>query len=148
MSKKYPTIYAFDRAIKDQGIVLVFLLRLCPIIPFSIMNFTLGVTSLTWCHFLFSLIAIAPSILLYVFVGTSIMDVADIVTGKIKGTAQDQLVLYSVVAGTFLGLVGVCWISCVANRYLREAMALQENQNQNDNEENENLLGRNSDDQI
>lgn len=124
MARNYPTIYAFDRAVRDQGIVLVFLLRLCPLIPFSLMNFILGITSLTWCHFVTSFIAIIPSTVLYILIGTQITEVAQIVTGKIKGTAQDQLVLYSIVGGTFLGLVGVCWISCVANRYLREAIAM------------------------
>jgi len=53
------------------------------------MNFALGITSLTWCHFLFSFIAIIPSIILYVGIGTQIKEVAQIITGKIKGTAQD-----------------------------------------------------------
>ena len=46
LSEKYPTIKALDKAIDSEGLKLILLLRLCPLIPFNAMNYLMGITSI------------------------------------------------------------------------------------------------------
>ena len=75
-------MYAFDKAIKTEGLFLLFMLRLCPLVPFSVLNFCVGFTSLTWFNFIVSLMGIIPSTVIYVYIGTGISDIADAFDGK------------------------------------------------------------------
>ena len=44
LGEKYPVINALDKAIESEGFKLILLLRLCPVVPFTIFNFLMGVT--------------------------------------------------------------------------------------------------------
>jgi uncharacterized membrane protein YdjX (TVP38/TMEM64 family) len=44
--KKYPQAAAMDRAIEKNGFKAVVLLRLQPVLPFNILNYALGLTSI------------------------------------------------------------------------------------------------------
>jgi|EP01046_Picozoa_sp_COSAG06_P004272 uncharacterized membrane protein YdjX (TVP38/TMEM64 family) len=46
MIKKYPTMLAIDRAVGSRGLRMVILVRLSPIIPFNVLNYVCGATSL------------------------------------------------------------------------------------------------------
>ena len=44
--RKYPTMLAVDRAVGNSGLRIVLLMRLSPIVPFNVMNYMSGATSL------------------------------------------------------------------------------------------------------
>ena len=44
--KKHPTMLAVDRAVGNSGLRIVLLMRLSPIVPFNVMNYMSGTTSL------------------------------------------------------------------------------------------------------
>jgi uncharacterized membrane protein YdjX (TVP38/TMEM64 family) len=114
-------VYAFDKAVKTEGLFLLFMLRLCPLVPFSVLNFCVGFTSLTWFNFTFSLLGIIPSTIIYVYIGTGISDIRDAI-GK-KNLYSNNLVLWTAIIGSLLGLAGIIWTSYVANNYLNEILA-------------------------
>jgi len=61
----YPTFVAIDGAIADRGALIVFLLRLSPIIPFNLLNYGLGLTSVPfWTYFPISWIGMLPGTIL------------------------------------------------------------------------------------
>ena len=61
---------AVDRAIGEQGGKLVFLLRLSPLIPFSLSNYLYGLTAVRfWPYVLASWIGMLPGTVLYVYLG-------------------------------------------------------------------------------
>ena len=63
-------IAAIDRAIAAEGWKIAVLLRLSPLIPFSLQNYLLGVTAIPFMHFAAATFAgIAPGTALYVYVG-------------------------------------------------------------------------------
>ena len=97
------------------------MLRLCPLVPFSILNFCVGFTSLTWFNFIISLIGIIPSTVIYVYIGTGISDITDALDGK-KDLYDNTIVLSTAILGSLLGLIGIVWTSCVAKKYLNEAI--------------------------
>jgi hypothetical protein len=117
------------------------MLRLCPLVPFSVLNFCVGFTSLTWFNFVISLIGIIPSTVIYVYIGTGISDITDAFDGK-KDLYDNTIVLSTAIIGSLLGLIGIIWTSCVANKYLNEAIKNAQSEKtdsrRSDEESNEN----------
>lgn len=69
---------AIDKAIESEGLFLVFLLRLCPLMPLSLFNFMIGVTSIRFSDYLIGLLGICPATVGYVFIGTTLSDIEEI----------------------------------------------------------------------
>lgn len=62
---------AVDRAIAKEGAKIVFLLRLTPVMPFSLGNYLFGLTGIPFWHYvLASWIGMIPGTILYVYIGT------------------------------------------------------------------------------
>jgi uncharacterized membrane protein YdjX (TVP38/TMEM64 family) len=53
-AEKSPKFLAVEEAIHEQGFKLVFLLRLSPFIPFNVLNYLMGVTSVKFWDYLFA----------------------------------------------------------------------------------------------
>lgn len=61
---------ALDQVTSDQGWKVVFLLRLAPFFPYSILNYAMGVTGISFTdYFLASAVGIIPGTLVYVYIG-------------------------------------------------------------------------------
>jgi uncharacterized membrane protein YdjX (TVP38/TMEM64 family) len=70
LANKNEKFKAVDRAIGEQGWKLVFLLRLSPLIPFSLSNYLYGLTAVRfWSYVLASWIGMLPGTVLYVYLG-------------------------------------------------------------------------------
>lgn len=62
---------ALDRALSKQGWKIVALARLSPILPFTLLNYAFGLTSVKFTHYvLASWIAMLPGTFLYVYLGS------------------------------------------------------------------------------
>jgi len=60
-ANRYPLVRAIDQALKtSHGFWAMFLLRLCPIIPFNGLNYCCGITGVTLYDFTLSLVGIIP----------------------------------------------------------------------------------------
>jgi uncharacterized membrane protein YdjX (TVP38/TMEM64 family) len=57
------------------------LLRVSPIIPFTLLNYVLGATSITTKDNFLSLVGFIPDAILYVYLGTSVKNLADLTKG-------------------------------------------------------------------
>lgn len=67
-SARFQTV---DKAIAREGIKIVFLLRLTPVMPFNLGNYLFGLTGIPFWHYvLASWIGMLPGTLLYVYIGT------------------------------------------------------------------------------
>lgn len=78
-----PRFAAIDAAVHAEGGRLALLLRLSPAMPFNVMNFGLGVTSIGWVPYLWSTaIGILPGTFLYVYFGSTVDNVADLASGR------------------------------------------------------------------
>lgn len=82
MAKKYSIVKALELAIQSEGLKLIFLLRLCPLIPFNAFNYLCGVTKITVKHFTIGNLGMIPGSLAYVFIGTTISSISDAAQGK------------------------------------------------------------------
>ena len=123
LSMKYPLIKAIDKAIDTEGLKLIILLRLCPLIPFNAMNYLMGITSIQTRHYIIGNTGMIPGTLTYVFIGTTISDIADAVQGK---NDQGTLIFVLLIVGSILACIGIIQVSIVAKRYLNELIKQQQ----------------------
>ena len=76
-AKSRPAFAAIDAAIADGGWKVVGLLRLSPVMPFSALNYMLGLTQVRYVPaVLISWLAMLPGTLLYVYIGSLPAEVA------------------------------------------------------------------------
>lgn len=66
-----PTLAAIDRVIGEDGLRLVFLLRLSPMIPFVLSNYALGVTRVRLRDFVIGTLGLAPIVVTYAAYGSA-----------------------------------------------------------------------------
>lgn len=113
-----PRFAALDRAVAERGFWLVFLLRLSPVVPYNVLNYALGLTSVRLGPYvLASLLGALPSTLLYTYLGASIGRVAS------ADTAQTQTpVSIAWWIGLGVTVVLTVWIGRVANQAVKAAM--------------------------
>jgi uncharacterized membrane protein YdjX (TVP38/TMEM64 family) len=108
---------AIDRAIGKEGLKIVFLLRLSPVFPFNLLNYSLGLTQVRLVDYFVASIGMLPGSLLYVYTGKVAGDVAAVVGGQtIEKGAGDWLVLV-------LGLVATAIVTVFVTRIARRALA-------------------------
>jgi uncharacterized membrane protein YdjX (TVP38/TMEM64 family) len=78
---RHPRLAAIDRAVEAEGLRLMFLLRLSPIVPYTLLNYVLGVSRVRFREFMGGLAGMVPAALMYVYAGKVIGDAASIATG-------------------------------------------------------------------
>lgn len=112
-----PGLAALDRAIAREGGKIVFLLRLSPVFPFSILNYLLGLTRVRFRDYLLASVGILPGTILYTYTGKVAGDLAVIAAG---GAAVDQR---ASVASWVLGLGATLVATIFITRLARRALA-------------------------
>jgi uncharacterized membrane protein YdjX (TVP38/TMEM64 family) len=68
---KNPTLATIDRVIGEDGLRLVFLLRLSPAVPFVLTNYALGVTRVRLRDFMLGTVGLTPIMLAYAGYGSA-----------------------------------------------------------------------------
>ena len=116
---KYKFLTAIDKAIEIEGFKLMFLMRLCPLIPFNIQNYVMGVTSIKIAHYAVGGLGMLPFIVIIVFFGTTISDIHDAVNGDLK---TGPIHLISMIVGGISLLALFCFMSRIIHRYLKETI--------------------------
>lgn len=108
---------AIDQAVSREGRKIVFLLRLSPIFPFSLLNYGLGLTQVRFADYVAASIGMLPGTFLYVYYGKLAGDVASLAAGAAtpKGTG------YWLVLG--LGLAATVAVTVLITRLARRALA-------------------------
>lgn len=113
-----PRLGRIDRAVARDGLRIILLLRLSPLVPFSVLNYALGLTRVRTRDFVLASVAMLPGTLLYVYSGSLIGDVARIAGGAPpeRGAAHWVLLL----AGLLATLAVTLHVSRIARRALDE----------------------------
>jgi uncharacterized membrane protein YdjX (TVP38/TMEM64 family) len=118
--KKYPQAAAMDRAIEKNGFKAVVLLRLQPVLPFNILNYALGLTSIRLRDYMLaSWIGMFPATVLYVYLGSVMNDISDLLRGRPNSGIAGRLLLWGGLAAI---VVLVWWLGRIARKALREEM--------------------------
>jgi uncharacterized membrane protein YdjX (TVP38/TMEM64 family) len=112
-----PRLAALDGAVSEDGWRVVLLLRLSPLIPFSILNYLLGLTRVRFRDFLAGSIGILPWTAVYAWAGALAGDLAAISVGAIRPPSGLRVAMVAVGAVATVGLV------VVLTRRARQALA-------------------------
>jgi uncharacterized membrane protein YdjX (TVP38/TMEM64 family) len=113
---RHPQMAAIDRAVEAEGLRLVFLLRLSPIVPFILLNYVLGVSRVRFRDYLGGLVGMVPTVAMYVYAGRIAGDLAAIGSG----TAVPRGPAYYALLG--LGLLATVTASLLIARAAQSAM--------------------------
>jgi uncharacterized membrane protein YdjX (TVP38/TMEM64 family) len=99
-----PRFSAVDAAVGENGAKVVFLLRLSPMFPFTLLNYALGLTRVRLRDFIFaSFVVMLPGTFLYVYLGSSVANLAALSSGKAtRGGPWEHVLFWSGLAATIL----------------------------------------------
>jgi uncharacterized membrane protein YdjX (TVP38/TMEM64 family) len=112
---RYTSFQALDNALKLQGLKIMFLLRLSPIIPFNALNYLAGITAISLKDYSIALLGIVPGTVVYVLLGASAGSLAEIQAGK-QTAPMSGLMIAILVVGIISGLTAVGLTSFYAKR--------------------------------
>lgn len=109
---------AIDGAVGKEGWKIVGLLRLSPIFPFNLLNYSLGLTQVRLKHFLLaSWIGMLPGTVMYVYIGSVAASLTALGAGREARTAGEWT-LY--VLGLLATVAVTVYVTRIARRALRE----------------------------
>ena len=116
--QRHKKIKAVADAVEHDGWKMVFLTRLSPAMPFSLINYALGLTRLSVWHFLAATeVGSIPAIAVYVYLGTVMGNLA-----KIRADLHHRGAWYWALQGVglFMAIVVTVYITHVAAKSLRQ----------------------------
>lgn len=107
MVARSPTLQALDHAMEDRGFSLLVLLRHSPIIPFSVLNYSMALTGLSATRYLVAtLVGTALPAFAYVYVGSTLTRLSEVMQGKSASTPAEHAIywggLVATLAATFV----------------------------------------------
>lgn len=106
LASRYPRFRAMDRSIAREGFKFVFLLRLSPLLPFSISNYLYGLTSVKFLQFsIASWAGMLPGTIAYVSAGAAVNALTDLNSTQAK-VNPGLLVIGAVATIAALTMVG------------------------------------------
>jgi uncharacterized membrane protein YdjX (TVP38/TMEM64 family) len=115
---KYPKFELIDRAIAKNGFKIVLLMRLDPIfIPFAVLNYALGLSRVRLRDYILaSWIGMLPATTLYVYLGSSVKNISELLQGKLPSTSfWPQLLFWG-------GLVAAAGLVYILTRIAHQAL--------------------------
>ncbi len=116
-----PRFARLNRAVERRGLRLVILLRLSPILPFNILNYALGLTSIrTRDYVLGSLIGMLPGTILYVYLGSLVTSASQLASGTLPDAGPAQTAVYW--GGLVASIVAAVVVTRMARRALRDEL--------------------------
>jgi len=74
--RQHSQFQALDRAVARSGVKIVLLTRLSPLLPFNLLNYAYGVTSVSFFDYLLGSLGMVPGTVMYVYLGALTGDIA------------------------------------------------------------------------
>jgi uncharacterized membrane protein YdjX (TVP38/TMEM64 family) len=104
---------AIDRAVAAEGRKIAFLVRLSPVFPFSLLNYALGLTRVSFLDYAIGCLGMLPGTILYVYLGS--------LAGDAAGRGADG---QSALEWTFkaVGLIVTVIVTVIITRTARRAL--------------------------
>ena len=113
-AQKKPILQALDQTSRSEGWKVVGLLRLSPLVPFTLQNYFFGATDIPFWHFVIpTFLGIVPGTALYVYIGT-----LGGAAASSESLQTSQIVLFSL--GLVATIVVIVFVSRKAKQLLGE----------------------------
>lgn len=114
-----PRVAAVRRAVAGQGVWIMFLLRLSPLIPFVQLNYALVLSGVRYRDYALATVGMWPTIIMYVYYGKVAGDVAALATGVAPPRGPEYYAMLVV------GLVATVVATTMVARAAKKAMVAQ-----------------------
>ena len=119
---------SLDNAIAEEGLKLIFLIRLSPAFPFNLLNYALGLTKVSLKDYVIGTTGIIPGTIMYVYLGSLVSDVA--MLGADTGEAQspqEAVIGWVIKILIFVTIVAISlYIAKIARKALNESVPAAE----------------------
>jgi uncharacterized membrane protein YdjX (TVP38/TMEM64 family) len=117
-------MHAIEAALSEQAFIIVVLTRLSLIIPFNLLNYAYGATSIrAGTHFAATAAGMLPAVALYVYLGTLARDLGQILSGE----ATPSELAFWVIGVGIVAIIAATWvIHRTATRALEKHLLEQE----------------------
>jgi uncharacterized membrane protein YdjX (TVP38/TMEM64 family) len=112
-----PRMAAARHAVVDHSAWIQFLLRLSPLVPYNLLNYTLALSGVRFRDFTVALVGMLPTNILYAYYGKVVGDVTKIAVGVERPRGPEYYVMLAV------GLVATIAATGMITRAARRAMA-------------------------
>ncbi len=114
-----PRVAAVRTAVAGEGIRVMFLLRLSPLVPYNILNYALALSGVRYADFAVALLGMIPAILMYTYYGKVVGDVAALAAGVAPPRGPEYYALLAV------GLIAIVVSTVMITRAARRAIERQ-----------------------
>ena len=111
-----PRVAAVRRAIAGEGVWVMFLLRLSPLIPFVQLNYALALSGVRYKDYMIATLGMWPTIIMYVYYGKVAGDVAALAAGVAPTRGPEYYALL------VIGLVATIVATTMITRAAKKAM--------------------------
>jgi uncharacterized membrane protein YdjX (TVP38/TMEM64 family) len=113
--KKFANI---DQAVSKEGLKIVFLIRLSPLFPFNLLNYALGVTSVSLKDYFLASFGMIPGTIMYVYLGHLAGDLA-LIGNK---SQPDNMILHWLIQiiGLIATIAVTVYVTNIAKKALKE----------------------------
>lgn len=113
---RQPRVAVVRDAVAHHGVWVQFLLRLSPVVPFTLLNYALGIARVSFADFLIAMVGMLPAIFLYAYYGKVVGDVAKLAAGVAPPRGTEYYVLLAV------GLVATVLATTLITRAARRSV--------------------------
>jgi uncharacterized membrane protein YdjX (TVP38/TMEM64 family) len=114
-----PRVAAVRHAVATDGVWVMFLLRLSPVVPFVLLNYALALSGVRYRNFVVAMVGTLPAIIMYVYYGRIIGDVAKIAAGVSPPRGPEYYVL--LIGGLIATVIATTSITRASRRAFDEA---------------------------
>jgi len=125
---KYPTMKAVHRAISENGLTIICLLRMSPIVPWGPLNYMMGVTSMPFKLYMLSSLSMIPDTVAFVYFG-AIIDSLKLLTDKHADVESEEESSHTelcdwlmTVSGLFTTFVAVVILAVYSSKLLKKSL--------------------------
>lgn len=117
---RHPRLVAIDRAVEREGLRLVFLLRLSPAVPYTLLNYALGLSRVRFRDYIAGSIGMLPTVTMYVYSGKVAGDLASLASGT-EGP-RDTSYYVAVAAGLAATIAVTVYVTRLARKAIQESI--------------------------
>lgn len=118
--QKWRITAAIDAALATDGLRVMVLLRLSPVVPYNVFNYLIAATSVSLRAYAIALFAMIPATFGYVYLGATVAEAASVaMSGSERNGTESQIVqILSLSLGAVFTVLAVTVVSVVAKRHL------------------------------
>ena len=116
-----PRVAAVRTALVGDAVWVMFLLRLSPLVPYVLLNYALALSGVRYRDFLVATVGMLPAIVMYVYYGKIVGDVAKIAAGVAPNRGAEYWIVVTV--GLVATIVATTMITRAARRAIEQQRA-------------------------